>query len=363
MTNDAYYALVILFGTIVVAYLAIIILIATLRKALWIFSGIFFLIDEFMWFAYNPLRPFMRNIEGKANRVGFFLFSMLLLKPVWQLSVWVLTTPLRFITALYFDVVMYLFVMLSESIDDLFSPKLKRMHATRGAAYWWRWVVGFPFRLVRLIIKNSLAVLDSLMMFSVSLVWPTFTMYHGTPNGAAYDIASKGRWLVGRGNWAGSGVYFGRSLRVVRHYAKSRSDTPANERVIIARVTFTMLRNCSTLLEPKRKNVGGMGARGEELARSIKFPFFATEVWRDDNGRKWWEYCILFGNNAGEFVSSWRIRPIGFVQIKGKSNITGSLERLWHGRAHYCLKPSNIIMSGLSAAFAMSVFSLYVSAL
>lgn len=358
MNDPLINALVMTTGVITLAYFILVLLIATLRRALWLFSGVFFLIDEFMWFLYNPLRRFMRNQEGKMNRVGFFLFSMLFIKPVWQLAVWILTTPLRLVTALYFDVVMYLFVMLSDSIDELFHPKLGKMRHRKGFDYWWRWLLGFPMRFVWLFWKNSLAIVDSFLMFFVSLVWPTFTMYHGTPRDAAFDISQKGRWLVGTGNWGGSGVYFGRSVNIARHYAGSRASSVADQRIIIARVTFSMLRNCATLLHSKRQNVGRMGQGGVELAKSIKFPFYATELWRD---RGWWEYCILFGNKPNEFVSSWRIRAIGFVQLKGQSNATGTLERLWGGKSHYCLSVPNVVMGGLSAGLSIYLATLIIN--
>lgn len=222
-------------------YAAIVLLIALLRRALWIFSGVFFFIDELMWFLYNPLRSFMKDVNGSRGRMGFHLFSLLLIKPVWQLSIWVLTTPLRIVTAVYFDVLMYLFVMLSDSVDELLHPKLGKMRHRKGLDYAWRWIFGLPARIVWLIIKNILAVIDSAMMFIISVVWPTFTMYHGTPRDAAFDISGKGRWFVGTGNYGGSGVYFGRSVKVARHYAGSRSSTVGDQRIIVARVTFTML--------------------------------------------------------------------------------------------------------------------------
>lgn len=358
MTNDAYYALVILFGTIVVAYLAIIILIATLRKALWLFSGLFFLIDEFMWFAYNPFRILMKDKEASANRVGYYLFMLLLVKPLWQICVWILTTPLRLITALYFDVLVYLFVSLSDSVDELLHPKLGKMRHRKGMAYWSRWLMGMPFRAGWLLYKNALAVVDSMMMFVISLVWPTFTMYHGTSPKALYDITQKGRWLVGGGNFGGSGIYFGRSPKVAAHYS---GHNDGNHHLIVARVTFSMLRNCGTLREHNRQKVGHMGSAGVDLAKSIKFPFFATELWRKD--KSWWEYCLLRGDEVGQLVTSWRIRPIGFVKTKGNTTLTGSLERLWGGKAHYCLSFKNWIMFGVSSAALFVMFNLYVNAL
>jgi hypothetical protein len=352
LANDAYQTLVVLFGTIVVAYLAIIILIATLRKALWLFSGIFFLLDEFMWFAYNPFRGLMKDKEATTNRVGYYASTMLLVKPLWQIGVWVLTTPLRFVTALYFDVIVYLFVSISDSVEELLHPKLGKMRHRKGMAYWSRWLMGIPFRAGWLLYKNALAVVDSLMMFVISLVWPTFTMYHGTSPNAVYDITQKGRWLVGRGNWGGSGIYFGRSPKVAAHYSGQNG---GNHHLIVARVTFTMLRNCGTLREHHRDKVGSMGSAGVDLAQSIKFPFFATELWRQD--KNWWEYCLLRGDAVGQFVSSWRIRPIGFVKTKGNSTLNGSLERLWGGQSHYCLSGTNVVIFAASLAVLVSCWS------
>jgi hypothetical protein len=342
-------------------YAGIVFLIALLRRVLWIFSGLFFLIDELMWFLYNPLRSFMKDVGGQRSRLAFHFFSFLLIKPAWQISIWAITSPLRILTAIYFDVIMYLFVMITDSVDELLHPQLGKMRHRRGFDYAWRWVVGLPKRLIWLIVKNVLAVIDSAMMFIVSAVWPTFTMYHGTPRDAAFDISSKGRWFVGTGNYGGSGVYFGRSLRVARHYAGSRSSKVADQRVIVARVTFTMLRNCSTLPLEARQDVGRMGESGINLAKSLSFPYYATELWRD--GKKWWEYCILFGDKAGQFVSSWRIRPIGFVYLEGQSHITGTLERLWGGKSHYCLSFKNTGVTVASAAFLIWVAAYLVSAL
>lgn len=333
-------------GVLVFIHFFAIILIAVLRRALWVFSSVFFLLDELMWFLYNPLRPLMKNRERKANRVFFFLFTMLLLKPVWQVFVWVITTPLRIVSALYFDVLVYLFVMLSDSLEELYSPKLGAMRFKKGFAYYWRWVAFFPVRLGWLIIKNSLAVVDSTMMFILSALWPTFTMYHGTSKENVVNISREGRWLVGPGNFAGSGVYFGRSPEVAISYSKG--DRHSGEgRVIIARVTFTMLRNCATLIDSQRKFVARAGDGGSRLAKAIRFPFFATEFWRTDH--RWWEYCIVQGGKDGQFVKSWRIRPIGYVNIKGDKRLSGSLERLWGGKSHYCLNGTNIFVSAVSA--------------
>lgn len=286
----------------------------------------------------------MKNREWAANRVFFYLFTIFLVKPLWQVGVWIITFPLRIITALYFDVLLYLFVMLSDSLSELANPKLGAMRFTKGYAYYWRWVAFLPKRLAWFLYKNALAVVDAVLMFLISLAWPTFTMYHGTAKDSVVDITRKGRWLVGPGNYGGSGIYFGRSPEVAIAYANGSRHKEG--RVIIARVTLTMLRNCATLRAEHRRNVANPGEGGKILAQSIGFPYYATEFW--NSGSKWWEYCILQGGKDGQHVSSWRIRPIGFVRIDGGSIFRGELERLWGGQSHYCSTPLNIAIAGLS---------------
>lgn len=357
-TSDWVIPVTIILGTLALIYICIIVLIALLRRGLWLLSKPFFLIDEFMWFLYNPLRFAMRNQEARSNRIGYYLFTILFLKPVWQVGIWILTTPLRVVTALYFDVLVYLFVMMSDAVDELLHPKLGKMRHRKGKDYWFRWITGLPFRAGWLLYKNALAVLDSMLMFVTSVAWPTFTMYHGTAPDAVYDIAGRGRWLVGSGNYGGSGIYFGRSPRVAVHYSRSASRGAGEAHVIIARVTLSMLRNCGTLREHHRSNVGRMGASGVDLAKSIKFPYFATELWRKD--KDWWEYCILRGDQAGQFVSSWRIRPIGFVKTSGDHILGGALERLWGGHSHYALRFSNWLLAMfLSAGLFLFLFVIW----
>ncbi len=329
----------------IAVYAVALIAVAFLNRLLWVFSGVFFLLDELMWFAYNPLRSFMKKRDARYNRVGFWAFSLLLVKPVWQLTVWVLTTPLRIISALYFDVLVYLFIMISDSVSELVNPKLGAMRFKKGFAYLWRWIVFLPYRMVWLVTKNSLAIVDSVMMLIISTVWPTFTMYHGTSKDNVVNITREGRWLVGPGNYGGSGIYFGRSPRVAISYAKGSRHSDQG-RVIIARVTLSMLRNCATLPETTRKNAASPGDGGRRLAQAIKFPYYATEFWK--SGDKWWEYCLVQGGRDGEFISSWRIRPIGYVHITGENSLSGKLERLWGGKAHYCLNGTNIAMTLLS---------------
>ena len=318
------------------------------RRLVWKFALLFFIIDEFMWFLYNPLRSFMKSHKKKSTRFFWVLFTYLLIKPVWQISIFILTFPLRAITGLYADVLVYLSVMVSDTIEELFNPKLGSIRKTKGLKYLFLYIVLFPYRLIWFVVKNFLALIDSLLMFVVTLGFPTFTMYHGTKAEHSQDITQKGRWLVGTGNYAGSGIYFGRTIKTAKHYGSSN--------FIVSRVTFSLVRNCGTLPEDSRLNIGNMGKGGNKLAKQIKFPYVATELWR--SGTDWWEYCLLQPGKEGKYISSWRIRPIGTVEVKGDEEFGGRLTRLWGGKSHYCLSIINIVMSVF--AFISSFFLLII---
>lgn len=356
------YAGVIIIGLI--SYFILIMIMAALRHVLWWFSSLFFLIDEFMWFLYNPLRSLMK-VDKKVHqrsiyRKAYVLLTYTLIAPLYKLTIYFVTTPLRVITAIYYDVLMYLLVSTMDTIDELFKPSLRKMRHRKGFSYFWRWIVFFPYRLCWFVFKNIFSVLDSICMMLVSIAFPTFTMYHGSSKEALSDVSQQGRWLVGSGNYGGSGIYFGRSIKIALHYVGSgyHHDKEGGKRhpLIISRVTLTMLRNVATLPQKTRAKYGSMGDEGIKMAQEIKFPFFATELWRKD--KKWWEYCILRGHEPGQLVKTWRVRPVGLV-FEEKGAYSGALQRLWGGKSHYSLSITNIGVSILSAGICAILIPAY----
>lgn len=347
------------------AYMFLLVIMGVFRSLLWQLSSVFWLIDEFMWFLYNPFRWTMKvGYEGRRYRIYRRIYVILtysLIAPAYKVLVYVVTAPLRLLTSLYFDVLMYVFVSTADSIDELFHPKLGAMRFKKGFAYYWRWVVFLPYRVLWFVFKNLTTIIDSIFMVIVSVAWPTFTMFHGTSQDAVVNISRAGQWYVGTGNFAGSGIYFGRSVKTAKLYAGTKALADKEGRtlypIIIARVTLTMLRNTTTLPEKTRQKFGKMGAEGAELAREVKFPFFATELWR--TGTNWWEYCLLQGGKDGQFVRSWRIRPVGYVHVTDKGHYSGSLQRLWGGKSSYALRPENIAMTAVSTGIAVGLIAVY----
>lgn len=291
----------------------------------------------------------MKTYDRKSTRFFWVLFTYLLIKPFWQFTVFVLTFPLRILTAIFADVLVYLSVMLSDTVEELFNPKIGKIRNAGGIKYLFLYIILFPYRLIWFVLKNLLAIIDSALMVVMSLGFPTFTMYHGTQAKHSQDITQRGRWLVGTGNFAGSGIYFARKVKAAKHYGGST--------FIASRVTLSLVRNCGTLPEDSRLNVGNMGEGGSLLAKQIKFPYVATELWR--SGTEWWEYCLLQPGKEGRYISSWRIRPIGTVEVKAEEEFGGRLTRLWGGKSHYCLSISNLVMSVLglmSSVFLVNIW-------
>lgn len=319
-----------------------------LRRFLFWITPIIRLLEECMWVMYNPLRVFSRVNFSREKKLKFTRFvyvvgNLSLIFPAYKIFVYFITTPLRVVTSLYFDVILYLAMMFADLWEEASNPKMQRMRHEKGTKYLFRWFIALPKRLVVFVAKNILSILDAVCMFIVSVAFPTFSMYHGTDQVFGADIYQRGRWKVGARNFAGTGVYFGRNYRVAKHY--SQKSTHGNPRILLVRVSFSVLRNFTTLKEKHRKMIAG---RGEKLAQSLKFPIYSVEMWRSDSNLRGWEYVLLRPNDIGNHIKTWRIRGIAVVNTE-----KNMYERLWGGKSHYCLSLVNIAMTLLSAVICI----------
>lgn len=318
--------------------LGIIVLLLTtfiLRKLLWFIRHPFFLLNYLQWFLYNPIRFLFKNPHSEFGRRLFIFLNMTLIAPVYWLVIHALLTPVRAITSLYFDVLIYWSVMLDDSLSEVFMPKLGKYRFEKGFKYFFHWLVALPYRLVLFFLKSIFTIIDSILMFGISIVFPTLTMYHGTKfNEALTKIVQNGKWLVGGGDHAGSGIYFAIRRRVARHYSPSGED----KGILILRVTPTFTRNQVTLKKEVRELVGH---DGRKLSQKLSFPFSTIEHWRTDMDG-WWEYCLVQPNKAGQYVTTWRIRPVAVLKDE-----THKIARVWGGYKHYCLGFSNCVVGVL----------------
>jgi hypothetical protein len=304
-----------------VGTISILLFVFVLRNIVWMSRYPFLLLNWIQWILYNPLRDTWTNHLNSKSAWMYAFLRITLIAPIWWLSVHVLLTPLRLINAIYFNIILYWSIVFCDSLSELFQPRLK-YGRTRGIQAWLRY---FPVRLYNVFKRNGAALFEGILMTGVDTVLPTFTMYHGTSfKGIATNIAQEGRWYVGGGDYAGCGIYFGFFRKTAEHYAQGD-----DRALICARVTIFPCRNSATLPRRLRKKIG---SDGTGISKGLPFPYKSIEHWRNHSYAQWFEYCLVQPGLAGNYVRTWRARPICVLKNGLPKRIWGGLS-LWTGGA------------------------------
>ncbi len=329
---------------VVVVYIGLIIITGILRPLVFAVEPVFGIINYLQWVIVNPLRVFWKTIHNNKPRGFFLALSFTGISIIWFILTYFITIPLRIVTAIYYDIILFSAVSFSDNIQEFVNPKRGKIGHTKGYKYLLLYIGTLPYRFVVMSIDTGLYIADSILMFGVSVIFPTLTMLHGTSfREAGTKITQSGDWFVGHGNYAGTGIYFGLNKKTANHYAPSG----VNKSIIIARVTLTFTKTMATLKEEDRKLVG-LGGKGENLARKVKGLYSSVEHWREMG---WWEYCLLYPGKRGKYISSWRIRPVALVN-------NDKIVRTYGGFSHYS------IGSGLLAGmFAWTIILLSILAM
>jgi hypothetical protein len=66
---------------------------------------------------------------------------------------------------------------------------------------------------------------------------------------------------------------------------------------------------------------------GDALTHKVKGFYSSVEHWRNMG---WWEYCLLQPGKPGQYITSWRIRPVALINAD-------KIVRTYGGFSHYCL--------------------------
>jgi hypothetical protein len=314
-------SLIILALSLVVFLLVILATTYILKSVVWAIRGPFLFLNWLQWVTYNPLRFIFRDYNSPWGHRVFKFLLFTLISPLYWVVVHIAFTPIRFVNAVYFDLLLFWPIMIGDSVADIIHPKIGRYRFEDGAKYIFHWVYAFPYRLLNATGKTILAIVEGLVMTGMDTVWPTITMYHGTAfKDAAVAIAQKGEWYVGPGDYAGSGIYFGLRYEVAKHYASTQDSA-----IVLARVTLSFCMNSAIL--PKHLR-GKIGFDGKGLADGLGFFWKSVEHWRSD--RRWFEYCIIQPGKSGKKVKTWRARPIAILKEGRPQRIWGGLS-LWSG--------------------------------
>ncbi len=241
------------------------------------------LLNELQYRLQKPWRFILKDRKGfiyGLNRV-FKIISLLIL-----LTLWVILTPLRVLNAFFYNVLIHGMWSFRDNFQDIFVPKTNGMRHRRGFMYFIYWIFGLPFRVLKYGWRGVIQLLEGIIFTFFDTIFPTLTMYHGTGKSISLaQITKPGEWLVGTGNYAGSGLYFAMSKRTAKHYAEGKDGGGA---IIRARVTPGRILNLSLVPIEIRNLVAN---NGNEITKwSKKKGYNCTEWWRKDSG--WWEYCL-----------------------------------------------------------------------
>lgn len=286
----------------------------SIPREIWEAREVFMALNWLLWAYQYPGRciPWFRDYNRDIAEKAFRLFWPI--RIVYWPVMYLLMTPVRFITAFYFDVVIFLGFSITMAFLDLFYPESNTYHNSRGFVRTLKLWVFFPYRLVVFVAQNLRILVQSVCMLALDTVFTTVTAFHGTDgsnvarrdsSGGNETIFQKGMWYVGTGDYGGRGIYFGIHEKVAQHYARG-CDEPI---IVMARVSLFLLRPIPTL--PKKYRAIGQSGNGLRISDEFKQAWLwrTTELFRADHG-KWFELCVLMPGKSEQLVKSWRIRPL-----------------------------------------------------
>lgn len=259
-------------------------------------------------FAHKPWQVFMKYPPSSGSRDFWRVVDVIV-----RIPLYVVLTPLRFVNAVAFNLVLRPLYEFWNYLSEVFVPS----DYEEGDRNFGDWLILLPVRILKYPVYHGLLTVIECVFYTVfDTIFPTVTMYHGTSHEAAdaivqsptrtpfnREVATRlhGVWNVGGGNYAGDGIYFAPRTSTAMHYARSNR-YPV---VIICRVTFGRILPLS--LSPGYVyNSAGYPAAHNVTSYGLKNGYKAIEWWRKDRG--WWEYCMLDWQN--KYNESWRIRPI-----------------------------------------------------
>ena len=305
---------------------------------LWFCSSLpFYILDVLQFWLAKPWRPFMKhNLLRDSYKKPMRIFLRIL-----QIPFYIALFPLRFINAVYYNLIIHNIYELSNYLLEVGAPSDPK----EGARNVWKWLVFLPKRIFKyLLFHGSLTLIESVIWTAIDTVFPAVTLYHGTDVSAADNMLCEpkrnthrklssgwksGTWTVGGGNYAGDGIYFGIFRKTLRNYQSGSA--------IVARVT--MGKTIDTVLMPDYVyNQAGHPNASAVSNWGLRNGYVSGEWWRTSG--RWWEICLFDRQN--KYNDSWRIRPIYVISYG-----SGIMQRIPGGSAHWLFR--KMVFSDLRA--------------
>lgn len=281
----------------------------------------FYVLNWFQRFLAKPWRIFYKKNKGndvENERKRKTLESC-------QAPLYIVLTPLRFVNAVYYNLLIHCSFELFNYLVEVIVPENKN----EGEGNFILWAVLIPWRIIKYPLwHGSLTLIESCIWTVIDTLVPALTLYHGTDCEAAESITQgpgrvcsknwlSGVWNVGGGNFAGNGIYFAPIRSTAYHYSAGS--------LIVCRVSLG--RTLDLGLAPKHvyDQCGYANAIGA-TDWGLKNGYVTGEWWRDD--ADWWEYCMYDWQNR--YNDSWRIRPLYVLDLSEKR-----LQRIPGGMYHW----------------------------
>lgn len=278
------------------------------------------------WLQRRLAKPWMQSYKRntRSDRENAKLREEL---EMWKIPLWLILTPLRFINAFYYNIVVHCSFELFNYVVEVIVPEGRH----EGSSNYFQWLIMLPWRFIKYVIwHGSLTFIESCIWTAIDTFVPALTAYHGTTCAAAEGICQgPGRvetknwlsavWNVGGGNYAGNGIYFAPIRSTAYHYASGS--------LIVCRVSFG--RTLDLGLAPRR--IYDLCGKPNALGVTdwgLKNNYVTGEWWRGDTRAGWWEYCMYDWQNR--YNDSWRIRPLYVLNVNGKC-----IQRIPGGMYHW----------------------------
>lgn len=299
--------------------------------ALWyIISLPFYILDLLQFWLAKPWRPLMKwNVFSDKIKP-----AMRVILSILQIPFYFALFPLRFVNAVYYNIVIHNIYELSNYILEVAIPSDYK----EGREGVWKWILYLPYRIIKYLLWHGfLTFIESIIWTVIDTFIPAVTLYHGTEESCADNMLCdpkrnqrrksttgwlSGIWNVGGGNYAGDGIYFGIFRKTLRNYQRGSA--------IVARVSTGKAIDVILMPDYVYNQAGHPNAKAVSNW-GLNNGFVSGEWWRSDRNTKWWEICLYDRQNR--YNDSWRIRPIYAIRSDD-----GIMQRIPGGTAHWLFR-------------------------
>ena len=146
----------------------------------------FRILNYIQYFLQRPFKFAMKKPNGFAR--GLYRFGVF--RWIYDLVIYFLAAPLRLVNALWYDIVIYAMFSFKDSFLDVVAPHTKKWTKKKNFGYYFCWLFGLPYRLVRMVFNSAGRLLEGLFFTVFDVFVPTITMMHGTCEDSSIKISS-----------------------------------------------------------------------------------------------------------------------------------------------------------------------------